>query len=199
MDERERRRAVEDHLAAIRELESAETSAVPADWPPRGYYVLWHVVFGMMLGGLGALVSLGANAIGAPLLGVHPLQLIRVFLTFPMGVAALTAEGGLVLTVGCLLYHGTGMVYGIFVHMVTSLFFAESPAGTRFAVVTAIGLGIWIVNFYVVLSWLQPLLLGGDWIVTMIPWWVGALTHLSFVWTIFLGEIFAGRFQAYAR
>jgi hypothetical protein len=55
------------------------------------------------------------------------------------------------------------------------------------------------VNFYLVLSWLQPLLLGGDWIVVMIPWWVGALTHLAFVWTIFLGENFAGRFQPYAR
>jgi hypothetical protein len=199
MDERERRRAVEEHLAAIRDLESAEASEVTPAWPPRGYYVLWHVVAGITLGGLGALVSLGANAIGAPLLGEHPLQLIRVYLTFPMGAAALGAEKGLVLTIGCGLYLATGALYGIAVHMVMSLFFAEAPSGTRFGVATAIGLGIWIMNFYLLMSWLQPLLLGGNWIVVMIPWWVGALTHLAFVWTIFLGESFAGRFQPYAR
>jgi hypothetical protein len=199
MDERERRRAVEEHLAAIRELESAEAAAAPPAWPPRGYYVLWHVVVGITLGGFAALVSLGANAIGAPLLGEHPLQLIRVYLTFPMGAAALAAEKGLVLTIGCGLYLATGALYGIAVHMVMSLFFAEAPGVVRFGIATAIGLAIWIVNFYLVLSWLQPLLLGGNWIVAMIPWWVGALTHLAFVWTIFLGESFVGRFQPYAR
>jgi hypothetical protein len=31
---------------------------------------------------------------------------------------------------------------------------------------------------------LQPLLFGGNWIVEQIPWWVGALTHLVYGWTM---------------
>jgi hypothetical protein len=42
------------------------------------------------------------------------------------------------------------------------------------------------VNFYAILSWLQPLLFGGSWIVQEVPWWVGALTHLVFGWTMLL-------------
>ncbi|MCA9210016.1 MAG: hypothetical protein KDA55_16775, partial [Planctomycetales bacterium] len=51
---------------------------------------------------------------------------------------------------------------------------------------TVLGVVIWIVNFYVILSWLQPALFGGNWIVEMIPWWVGLLTHLVFGWTMAL-------------
>ena len=60
------------------------------------------------------------------------------------------------------------------------------------------GLGLWVASFYLVLSWLQPMLLGGNWIVTMIPWWVGALTHLAFTWTLSMGETW-GRFEPYQR
>ncbi len=49
---------------------------------------------------------------------------------------------------------------------------------------TVAGLALWIFNFYVVLIWLQPLLLGGRWIVDGIPPWVAALTHLAFTWTM---------------
>ena len=48
---------------------------------------------------------------------------------------------------------------------------------------------MWIVNFYLILSWLQPALLGGRWIVDQIPIWVAVLTHLAFAWTIWAGEV----------
>lgn len=196
MDSQTRRRLVNEHLEAIRELETTDDGeqAGAQRWPPREFYLLWHVVVGMTLGGIAALVSLAANAVGAPLFGEHPLQLIRVYLTFPMGESALTAGEGLVLTVGCLLYVLTGALYGIVFHLVMTLYFADASTLRRFWVASAIGLALWVGNFYLVLSWLQPLLLDGDWIVRMVPVWVGAATHLAFAWTLLAGESW-GRFE----
>jgi len=41
---------------------------------------------------------------------------------------------------------------------------------------------LWGVNFYGILSWLQPALFGGNWIVDpqYLPPWVAAGTHLVF-------------------
>lgn len=150
----------------------------------------------MMLGFIGAAVSLVANIVGAPLFGQHPLQLIRVYLTFPMGERALVAEEGLVMTVGCVLYLLTGAVYGVAFHLIMSAMFKNGSVWTRFLAATAIGLGLWVVNFYGILLWVQPILLDGDWIVRLVPWWVAALTHLAFAWTMLLVS-FWGTFQPY--
>jgi hypothetical protein len=49
------------------------------------------------------------------------------------------------------------------------------------------------VMFYGILSWLQPMLFDGRWIVdnTRLPWWVAAATHVVFGWTIALLYPFA--------
>jgi hypothetical protein len=197
MDPKTRKRLLDEHLEAIRNLESQETDAAEAPgWPPNQYYLLWHVVIGMMIGGFGALVSLLANAVGAPIFGQPALQLIRVYLTFPMGARALEADQGLVLFVGCTLYIVTGALYGVGFHLAMSSWFADASRGKRFAIATAIGVGLWIVNFYLILSWLQPLLLGDNWIVRLVPVWVGLGTHLAFAWAMLIGE-FWGQFEAY--
>lgn len=199
MDQRTRRKLVDGHLDAIRKLESMEVEDTPVrSWPPDQYYLAWHVIIGMMLGSVGAVVSLIANIAGAPLFGERPLQLIRVYLTFPMGERALDAEQGLVLMVGCTLYVLTGALYGIAFHLIMSLWFPEASKGKRFVVASLIGIALWIANFYLILSWLQPLLLGGNWIVRMVPVWVGLATHLAFAWTMLIGEIW-GRFEPYRR
>ncbi len=198
MDETTRDRLIQEHLDAIRQLQASGGEAqTHATWPPKGYYFLWHVVVGMMLGSIGAAVSLIANIVGAPLFGQPSLQLIRVYLTFPMGEKALTAEEGVLLTVGCALYLVTGAIYGIAFHLVMSAFFARSSVVVRFVVASVLGLALWVVNFYLILSWLQPTLLGGNWILAMVPAWVAALTHLAFAWTMFVVE-FWGRFEPYA-
>ena len=195
--EENRKRQIQYHLDAIRELEAEDRSEeAKKGWPPSGYYLLWHLVIGMMLGALGALVSLAANILGAPLFGRHPFELIRVYLTFPMGQRALEVEEGTLLFVGCLLYLVTGALLGILFHLVFSIYFSDASNRKRFQVATALGLVLWVVNFYLILSWLQPLLLGGRWIIQMIPPWVGALTHLAFAWTMLLGELW-GRFEPY--
>lgn len=194
MDTDTREQQIQQHLAAIRQLEADASGAGDAaarTWPPDGYYLLWHVLVGMMLGFIGAAVSLAFNAIGAPMADEHPLQLIRVYLTFPMGEAALTASNGQVLTVGCILYLVTGGLYGVGFHLVMSSMFTGASMGKRFIVGTALGLALWLINFYAILSWLQPMLLGGNWIVEMVPWPVAAATHVAFAWTMLLISFWA--------
>ena len=68
-----------------------------ASWPPQGHYMVWHVLIGIVLGVVGDRVSLLANVVSAPWFGEHPLQLIRVNLTVPMGEAPLNVVVGVVL------------------------------------------------------------------------------------------------------
>ncbi len=189
----ERKALLEEHRAALQRLEAEEAAAHPADWPPGGFYLIWHLVVGITIGGLGALVSLALNLIGAPLFGQPSMQLIRVYLTFPMGERALHAEEGVVLFVGALLYLITGAAYGIVFHLAMRMF-RDDSTGKRFLLATAFGLAVWLVNFYLILIWLQPLLLGGNWIVELVPFWVAALTHLAFAWTMLAAEMW-GRFE----
>lgn len=168
----------------------------PTAWAPKEYYTMFHILAGMILGIIGAGSSLLFNVIGSLVFGQHPLQLIRVYLTFPLGEAALTLDSGFALASGCCLYLATGAVYGIVFHLVMSRFFAESSAVKRFEVGTAMGVALWLINYYGVLSWLQPALFGGNWIVQLVPWWVAAITHLVFAWTLLLIDRW-GHFEAY--
>jgi hypothetical protein len=189
MNTRAHSELIEEHRAEIRRLEAeAATEPGASEWPPSGFYLTWHLMVGMVLGALGAAVSLGANLVGAPLFGRQPFDLIRIYLTFPMGGRALDLADAPVLAIGCVLYLVTGAVLGILFHLVLAVYFKDASSGRRFAIATVMGLALWIVNFYLILSWLQPVLLGGNWIVSMVPWWVGLLTHLAFAWTMAVGE-----------
>jgi hypothetical protein len=188
-------RQIRQHLEAIRSLE-AEQAAVQSDWPPKGAYPLWHVGVGMILGTLGATLSLLANGLAAPMFGQRPLELIRVYLTFPMGQKALELDSGTVLFTGCVLYLITGALYGILLHVILAIFFDQESKAKRFFIASAVGLGLWVLNFYLILSWLQPLLLGGNWIVRMVPPWVGCMTHLVFAWSVAAAELLGwGHFE----
>jgi len=146
----------------------------------------------MTLGVIGAMVSLALNVAGAPLFGQPALQLIRVYLTFPMGDRAMDAQDGVVLFVGCVLYLCTGAVYGCLFHVAMSWLFREVSVAKRVVAATVFGLLLWVVNFYLILSWLQPVLLGDNWIVRLVPVPVAALTHLVFAWTLLVGELWGG-------
>jgi hypothetical protein len=185
------REAKERELALLRsritQIE-AELSAEQAqgEWPPKGYYTAYHVMAGFVLGMFGAATSLLFNVIGSLLVGQHPLQLIRVYLTFPLGAEALTIDGGVTLAVGCCLYLATGMLLGIPFHLLLTRWLPQASFGARLAAVSILAVLVWIMNYYAILAWLQPLLFGGRWIVDLIPWWVAALTHLIFGWTMLL-------------
>jgi hypothetical protein len=183
----------------VTSLEAELMTEVGTEWPPRSYYTAYHLLAGMVLGLVAAAASLLFNIVGAMMVGKHPLELIRVYLTFPLGEKALTMEAvdnGFILAAGCCLYLGTGMIGGIPFHMVLSRFFDRSVFTTRLLVASALGVGVWIINYYVVLAWLQPLLIGGNWIVERIPVYVAVLTHLVFAWTMLLVDGW-GRFTPY--
>jgi hypothetical protein len=184
-----RRRELDRLRAEVQRLEAElDRSEAPEGWPPRAYYTTYHVLAGFVLGAFGACASLLFNVVGSLLVGQHPLELIRVYLTFPLGAEALGVDGGLTLAIGCCLYLATGMLLGVPFHLFLTRWFAASSPTTRFTAVSALALGLWVVNFYGVLAWLQSLLFGGRWIVDLIPWWVAALTHLVFGWTVLLAQ-----------
>ncbi len=202
MDLQTKRSELERLRAEARRLEEEiDRETALAGWQPRGYYVAYYATAGFLLGGIAAMTSLLLNVVGAPIAGKSPLELIRVYLTFPLGSQALELSGsgpgvyavgdGLILAIGCCLYLGTGMLLGIPVYMALARFAPRGGPFARLAVASVVSLAIWAINFYGILAWLQPMLIGGDpgnWITNpaYLPWWVAAATHLVFGWTIAL-------------
>ncbi len=153
---------------------------------PKTYYITYHVLAGMIVGLVAAASSLLFNVIASTAFGKHPLQLIRVYLTFPVGEKALAFENGFALAAGCCLYLGTGSIGGIPFRFVLSRYFADARTNVRLAAATMLAIGVWLINFYGVLSWLQPMLTGGRWIVSQVPLVEAVATHLVFGWTFVL-------------
>jgi hypothetical protein len=179
------------------EEEASEAEPLSTEWTRR-YYLTYYATSGFFLGMLGAVTSLVFNIIGSLLVGQHPLQLIKVYLTFGLGEQALDPrlDSGMALAIGCCLYIATGMLLGVPFQIVLSRFADRAAPLKRLAIASGFALVIWIVNYYVLIAWLQPWLFGGNWIVNLIPWWVGALTHLVFGWTMALTYPF-GMYEPY--
>ncbi|WP_010583764.1 hypothetical protein [Schlesneria paludicola] len=204
-------RELEELRNRLDQLEAEMKEAGPIQpWPPQGFYSEYYATTGFLLGAFGAAMSLLVNVIGAPIAGKSPLELIRVYLTFPLGERALElASGtkdvyaigdGVVLAVGCCLYLATGMILGVpfFVTLVRLTQFKSF--GYRLVVATGLAVALWFINFWLILSWLQPLLFGGNWITNSqyLPSWVALSTHLVFGWT--LAVLYPwGAFEAYKR
>lgn len=183
-DEREAKQAELEQLRQrVVQLES-ELEGKPAHWEATQFYTSYYATTGFVLGMFGAVTSLVFNVVGSAFVGGHPLQLIQIYLTFPLGERALELDGGLALTVGCCLYIGTGMLLGVPFHVLLVWITDKASFGFRIGVATLLAAGMWLVHFYLILSWLQPLLFGGSWIVDMIPWWIGLITHLIYGWTM---------------
>jgi hypothetical protein len=199
MDLQARLQELEDLKGRVEKLEAELiTAAAKPGWQATEYYAAYYATAGFLLGSFGAMASLLFNVVGALAVGKNPVELIRVYLTFPLGEKALLlTEGskvyavndGVILAFGCCLYLATGMLLGIPVYMALARFADRGGLVRRLVVAGAVSLAIWLINFYGILSWLQPLLVGGEpgnWITnpTYLPWWVAAATHLVFGWTI---------------
>jgi hypothetical protein len=162
----------------------------PVEWQEDDYQPFAHVKSGLLLGAIAGCVSLLANVIGSVLWPAisgqpqHALRLIQVYLTFPLGEYALQLESGYVLALGSLLYIATGMLYGTLLVLGMSYVIPRAEFEARFVFCSIGSVILWIVNFYLLLSWLQPWLFGGRWIVQLVPWWVAAVTHFIFGLTI---------------
>jgi hypothetical protein len=194
--EEDERRQKTAELGALKERVEMLEGELAAMGPPRGgfqgYYTAYYATSGFMLGMFGACTSLLFNIVGSLLVSrggaeeQHPLRLIQIYLTFPLGERALHMQSGLALAVGCCLYIATGMLLGMLFHLFLTRYTAGDSFVKRLAIVSVLSLAVWIVSFYGILSWLQPLLFHGRWIVDLIPPWVAAATHLVFGWTMVL-------------
>ncbi len=183
---------IESRAEQIRQRLAAGTATQP--WWSERFYATYHVVVGSVLGLVAAGASLLFNVVGSLMMGLEPLRLIKVYLTFPLGEKALSIESGVALSTGVLLYLATGMVFGAILHAIGQRWFPSAPLTRRLGLAAAAGVALWLVNFYAVLSWLQPALFGGRWIVEQIPAPVGAATHLVFTGTLTL-LAWLGRFE----
>jgi hypothetical protein len=172
------------------EIEAEAFGRAAGEWARRGYYLTYYATTGFFLGMVAALVSLMFNIAGSTIAGKDPLQLIRVYLTFGLGGRALDPafENGLALAMGCVLYIATGMLLGIVFHVVLTRYAAGATLAGRLVWASGLAVAVWVVNFYGLLSWIQPLLFGGNWITSTdpvyLPWWVALATHLVFGWTM---------------
>ena len=201
-----------EELARLRErvadLESRLETEPRPQWASGSFYTAYYANSGFLLGLFGAMTSLIVNVIGAPLVGKSPLELIRVYLTFPLGERALalasqqkdlyTIGDGVILAIGCCLYLGTGMLLGVPFYTLLARFSQGKSTAFRFAVATGLAVAMWFINFYLLLSWIQPALIGGRWITDpkILPPWVALVTHLVFGWT--LAAIYSwGAFRPY--
>ena len=190
---------LEELRTRVRELETqVEAEKTAGQWPPKGFYAEYYATTGFILGMFGAAMSLLVNVIGAPIAKKSPLELIRIYLTFPLGEKALElASGvkdvyvigdGVILSIGCCLYLGTGMVLGI-PFFVSLVWLTEGKSAIyRLFIATILAALLWAINFWGILAWLQPLLFGGNWITNpeYLPSWVALVTHLIFGWTLAL-------------
>jgi len=161
-------------------------------WPEDNFRVFRSLRRGVLGGCVAGCTSLLLNVVGSaawPAIAgeaQHPLRLIQVFLTFPLGAEALDIDTGWTLALGCLLYLATGAFYGMIVELMVEYLLPHLALLGRMVVFSAIALVLWVINFYAILSWLQPLLFGGRWILDLIPWWVAAATHVVFGITLAL-------------
>lgn len=194
-----KRQELEDLKAQVHQLETEVRHEEAGQlWQPSGFYGTYYATTGAVLGGFASLVSLLINIIGAPLAGKEPLALIRIYLTFPLGETALgladqatktnVINDNMIIAFGCTLYLGTGMLLGIPIYLILTKFVPKATLVKRLVVAGTVALVIWVINFYGILSWLQPMVCKGNWITNQefLPWWVAAGTHLLFGWTMAL-------------
>ena len=191
-NEQTKQQALAELRERVAELEAELEPSRSTTWKrsEAGFYPTYYAWSGAVLGMFGAIASLLVNVIGSLAVGQHPLRIIQVYLTFPLGEKALTADldTGILLAVGCCLYILTGMVLAIPLHLAIARFLPNGTLMQRLIFATVAGLLLWAINFYLILSWLQPLLFGGNWITdaALMPPWIAALTHLVFAWVVAL-------------
>jgi hypothetical protein len=194
-DEKSTLSLIAEHRAAIARLETQLPGSPVHSWPPAGFYLTYYVVSGTILGILGSITSFACHVLGSIAVHQNPLRVLRVYGTFFLGPAALTTDDLDFFMLVAVVHFSVGAAAGAVFNVLVNRF-APPRAGIQIALGAAYGLLMWIVNFYVVIAWLQPLLVGRAYVLEMMPPAVAALTHL--VYGLTLGALQPlGRFVAY--
>jgi hypothetical protein len=194
-DEKNTLSLIAEHRAAIARLEAQLPGAAPQSWPPAGFYLTYYVVSGMILGILGSITSFACHVLGSLFFDQDPLRVLRVYGTFFLGPAALTTDQLDFFMLVAIVHFSVGAAAGAVFNVLVNRF-APPRAGVQIALGAAYGLLMWVVNFYVVIAWLQPLLVGRAYVLEMMPAGVAALTHVVYGLTLGILQPL-GRFVAY--
>lgn len=199
-------RRIEEHRASIEELEGAlarlaeapgRTVAPAADpsWPPKGFYLTFYVVAGLLIGILASLVSFLFNVFGSLLIHQDPMKILRVYGTVFLGPQALTTDDLNFFMLVAIVHFSVGAVAGAVFHVLVNYFVPERTA-LQVLLGALYGLLLWFVNHYVVIAWLQPRLWGQAFVLELMPAWVAIATHV--LYGVTLGALQRlGRFQPY--
>ena len=189
-------RDIERHRAAISQLESQlGPTAAPRAWPPVGFYLTFYIVAGTTIGILGSLTSFAFHVIGSLLFQQDPLLFLRVYGTVFLGKAALTPDDLNFFMLVAVVHFSVGASAGAVYQVLVSRFLPENWP-LQIALGAAYGLLMWIVNFFFVIAWLQPRLVGEAYVLQQMPAWIAALTHVIYGLTLGLLQPLA-RFVPY--
>jgi hypothetical protein len=178
-------RDIERHRNAIIELQTQLPAPVSPTrtWPPTGFYLTFYIVAGTTIGILGSVTSFLFHVVGSLLVKQDPLLFLRVYGTVFLGAKALTTDDlnffMLVAVVHFSVGASAGAVFQVFVSR-----FGPHRWALQIVVGALYGLLMWIVNFYVVIAWLQPRLVGQAYVLELMPAWVAAITHLIYGLTL---------------
>jgi len=159
-----------------------ETEVRPAQVGEEGGISTFTV--GSVAGFLGAITSLICNIAGALVLGVEPLRLLRIYATILEGRRALDLSQANFFIAAFAVHIVTGILFGTIFALCARKFCTGLQRYTLAG--AGYGIAIWLVNFYGILSWFQPLLYGKAFILTEIPIAVAVLTHFSYGLTVAL-------------
>lgn len=186
------REAIARLEARLEEIEGPK----PADpWPPEGFYLTYYVVAGLMLGVLGSLTSFLMNVGGSILVDQDPLLFLRVYGTVFLGKEALVTSDLNFFMLVAVVHFSIGAVAGAVFHVLVSLYTPEKAIVTV-GLGAVYGLVMWVVNFYVVIDWLETSLYGQAYVLELMPAWVAALSHM--IYGVTLGALQPlGRFVPY--
>jgi hypothetical protein len=186
---------IEAHRAAIVDLEAQLREPATATWPPVGFYLTFYIVAGTTIGILGSVTSFLFNVIGSLLVRQDPLYVLRVYGTIFLGGKALVTEDLNFFMLVAVVHFSVGASAGAVFHVLVNRFVPDQPL-LQILLGGLYGLVMWVVNFYLVIAWLQPLLVGEPYILELMPFWVAALTHVVYGLTLgFLQPL--GRFVPY--
>jgi two-component system sensor histidine kinase/response regulator len=181
MTQEEILKEIERHRRSITKLEAKLSGEAKV---PTGFYLTFYIVAGMVLGVMGGLTSFIFNIVGSLIVAQDPMVILRAFGTFFIGADALTTHNLNFLILVLLVYLSGGAVAGAAFQVIVSRYFADRPIVYKILLAGAYGLGLWIINFYGIISWLQPLLVGKAYILEMMPFWVAASTNVVFGLTL---------------
>jgi cytochrome c oxidase cbb3-type subunit 2 len=188
-------REIERHRTAIASLEAELHEEPTPNWPPAGFYLTYYIVAGTIIGVIGSLTSFIFNVVGSLVVNQDPLRFLRVYGTVFLGARALTTEELDFFMLVAVVHFSVGAAAGAVFHVLVNRF-VPTRAGLQIALGGAYGVLMWVVNFYLVIAWLQPRLVGEAWVLTLMPTGVALLTHVVYGLTLGILQPL-GRFVAY--